>query len=151
MNRTEHLLFKLAEECAEVTQEASKAAIFGMDEVMPGQPLTNRERVMRELNDLFAIAEMLGLQHVDRAAIEAKKRKVEHYMEYAEKECGTLAAPPAGEGKPTLTYPPEPPSWVAIKGDKTTVVVEKAAWDDLRARYAALVESNHSAFARGDR
>jgi len=90
MNRTEHLLFKLAEECAEVTQEASKAAIFGMDEVMPGQPLNNRERVMKELNDVFAIAEMLGLHHVDRPAIEAKKSKVEHYMDYAEKECGTL-------------------------------------------------------------
>jgi hypothetical protein len=61
------------------------------------------------------------------------------------------AAPPAGEGKPTLTYPPEPPSWVAIKGDKPTVVVEKAAYDDLRARYAALVESNHSELAGGDR
>src|SRR3990172_4138208 len=53
------------------------------------------------------------------------------------------AAPPAGgrKGKPVLTYPPEPPSWVAIKGDQAVVVVEKAAWDDLRARYAALVES----------
>jgi hypothetical protein len=48
------------------------------------------------------------------------------------------AAPPAGEGKPTLTYPPEPHSWVAVKGDKPTVVVEKAAYDDLRARFVAL-------------
>ena len=50
------------------------------------------------------------------------------------------AAPPNGEGKgkPTLTYPPEPHSWVAIKGDKATVVVEKAAYDDLRARFVAL-------------
>ena len=96
MNHTEHLLFKLAEECAEVVQEASKAAIFGMDEVMPGQPLTNRERVMKELNDIFAVVEMLGVHQVDRPAIEMKKRKVKHYMAYAEKECGTLsAAPPA--------------------------------------------------------
>jgi hypothetical protein len=154
MNRTEHLLFKLAEECAEVTQEASKAAIFGMDEVMPGQPLTNRDRVIKELNDLYAITEMLGICIVDRQHIEAKKGKVEHYMEYAEKECGTLAAaPPAEDGKekPPRTYPPEPHSWVAIKGDKSTAVVEKAAYDDLRARYAALVESSHSALARGDR
>ena len=90
MNRTEHLLFKLAEECAEVTQEASKAAIFGMDEVMPGQPLTNRERVIKELNDIWAIVEMLELQRVDRAHIDGKKLKVQHYMNYAEKECGTL-------------------------------------------------------------
>jgi len=90
VNRTEHLLFKLAEECAEVTQEASKAAIFGMDEVMPGQPLTNRERVVVELNDVFAVAEMLGICVVDRVAVEAKKTKVRRYMDYAAKECGTL-------------------------------------------------------------
>jgi hypothetical protein len=67
------------------------------------------------------------------------------------REC--RAAPPAGERKrkPTLTYPPEPLSWVAIKGDQPVVVVEKAAYDDLRARYAALVESNHSELAGGDR
>jgi hypothetical protein len=53
-----------------------------------------------------------------------------------------LPAPPAGEGKdtPTLAYPPEPHSWVAIKGDKAVVVVEKAAYDDLRARFVALSE-----------
>ena len=85
MNRVEHLLTKLMEECAEVAQEASKAAIFGLAEVMPGQPLTNRERVLKELNDLWAVCEMLGLQVVDRAAIEAKKAKVEKYMDYARK------------------------------------------------------------------
>ena len=90
MNQIEHLLFKLAEECAEVTQEASKAAIFGMDEVMPGQSLSNRERVVKELNDLYAVVEMLGLCKTDRPAIEAKKSKVRHYMDYARDECGTL-------------------------------------------------------------
>ncbi len=92
MNRTEHLLFKLAEECAEVTQEASKAAIFGIDEIMSGQLSTNRERVVKELNDLWAIVEMLGLQQVNREWIEAKKTKIEHWMAYAENACGTLAA-----------------------------------------------------------
>ena len=102
MNRTEHLLFKLAEECAEIIQEASKAAIFGMDEVMPGQPLTNRERVIKELNDTWAIVEMLELQQVDRAHIDGKKLKVQHYMDYSEKECGTLqlsAAPKESDDK----------------------------------------------------
>ena len=93
MNRTEHLLTKLMEECAEVTQEASKAAIFGMEEVMPGQPLTNRERVVKELNDLWAVCEMLLLVHTDRDAINAKKAKVEKYMEYA-RSIGTLEAKP---------------------------------------------------------
>ena len=89
MNVTEHLLWKLAEECAEVAKEASKAALFGMEEVMPGQPLTNRERVLKELNDLWAAAEMLDLCKVDRAAIDEKKAKVRKFMDYAEK-IGTL-------------------------------------------------------------
>jgi len=37
-----------------------------------------------------------------------------------------------------LTYPPEAASWVAIKGDKPVAVVEKAAYDDLRAIHVAL-------------
>jgi NTP pyrophosphatase (non-canonical NTP hydrolase) len=89
MNSTEHLLTKLMEECAEVTQEASKASIFGLQEVMPGQPLTNRDRVLKELNDVWAMCEMLDLAIVDRDAIEAKKAKVEKYMEYA-RSIGTL-------------------------------------------------------------
>ena len=36
-----------------------------------------------------------------------------------------------------LTYPPEAASWLAIKGDKPVAVVEKAAYDDLRARFVA--------------
>ena len=89
MNKIEHLLTKLIEESAEVTKEACKAAIFGMDDVMPGQPLTNRERILKELNDLWAVVEMLDLQQVDRATIEAKKEKVRTYMDYAE-SIGTL-------------------------------------------------------------
>lgn len=89
MNSTEHLLTKLMEECAEVAQEASKASLFGMDEVMPGQPLTNRSRILKELNDLWAVCEMLSLTVVDRDAVEAKKEKVERYMEYA-RSIGTL-------------------------------------------------------------
>lgn len=89
MTREEHLLVILLEECSEVTKEASKAIRFGMHEVMPGQPLTNRDRILRELQDLYAVVEMLGLQGVDRAAIELKKAKVEKFMRYA-KECGTL-------------------------------------------------------------
>jgi len=40
----------------------------------------------------------------------------------------------------SLTYPPEAASWVAIKGDKPVAVVEKAAYDDLRAMHVALRE-----------
>ena len=93
MNKIEHLLTKLMEECAEIIQEASKASLFGMDEVMPGQALTNQERVQRELNDLWAICEMLNLHHVNRPAIESKKQKVQKYMDYAA-SIGTLEKKP---------------------------------------------------------
>lgn len=89
MNRDEHLLVILIEECAEVAHEVSKALRFGMAEVMPGQALTNRERILRELNDLWAMVEMTGLQQVDREAVERKKIKVREYMEYAA-TCGTV-------------------------------------------------------------
>jgi len=59
---------------------------------MPGQALNNRQRILRELNDLWAVVEMLNLQVVDRQAIEDKKNKVTEFMSYAEK-CGTLSNP----------------------------------------------------------
>jgi len=89
VTKIQHLLTCLAEECAEVAQRVSKAQRFGLQEVQPGQPLNNAERIVKELNDLWAVVEMLDLCHVDRAAIEEKKRKVTQFMEYAAK-CGTL-------------------------------------------------------------
>lgn len=45
MKRHEHLLSILAEECCEVGQRVSKALRFGLDEVQPGQDLSNAERI----------------------------------------------------------------------------------------------------------
>lgn len=93
MNRLEHLLWVLAEECAEVAQRASKAARFGMDEVQPGQELTNEERLWQEMNDLCATGEMLitlrGQGGLNRSAVDAKKAKVEKFLLYSA-ECGTF-------------------------------------------------------------
>ena len=95
MNRTEHLLVCLAEECAEVGQAASKALRFGLTDQPPGGGLRNNEYIVRELNDVLAIVEMLGEHGVeligmfDRVAIDAKKAKVKNYMFYAESR-GTL-------------------------------------------------------------
>ena len=93
MNRNEHLLMILAEECAEVAQRVSKALRFGLDEVQPGQELTNEQRIWGEMNDLAGVGEMLiearksgGLC---REAVEAKKAKVEKFLAYSE-QCGTL-------------------------------------------------------------
>lgn len=89
MTRTEHLLWILAEECAEVAQRASKAARFGLDEVQPGQELSNLQRLIYELNDIAAVADMLTPDWMDEIAIEKKRDKVEIFLNYSQ-ECGTL-------------------------------------------------------------
>jgi hypothetical protein len=86
VNRTEHLLTCLAEECAEVGQRVSKALRFGLDEVQPGQPLRNRDRIQDELNDLFAVAAILAGEGVigwclpEQGQVRAKLEKIERFM-----------------------------------------------------------------------
>lgn len=82
------------EECAEVAQRVSKAQRFGMDEVQPGQTLTNRERIIQEYYDLRAVLGMCGIDawemsEKSKAAEMAKVAKVVKYLDYA-KQCGTL-------------------------------------------------------------
>lgn len=98
MTRTEHLLTILAEECCEVAQRATKALRFGLDEIQPGQELSNAARINGELLDLFAVCEMLGSSGIkcgnffhskEVDAIRAKKSKVEDFLAYSS-ECGTL-------------------------------------------------------------
>lgn len=94
MNRQEHLLAILAEECAEVAQRASKALRFGLGEVQPGQELTNAERIEGELTDLFSVVLMLvdegHLVLKDRRGAEvAKRAKVEKFLQLSE-QLGTL-------------------------------------------------------------
>lgn len=89
MNRTEHLLSCLAEECCEVGQRVSKAMRFGLTEVQPGQPLTNAQRIAAEFHDVLAVVEMLedvgALERPqDVHAMDRKKAKVQAFMDYAE-------------------------------------------------------------------
>lgn len=87
MTETEILLCCLAEECAEVSQRVSKALRFGLQEVQPGQPLTNAERITAELTDLYAVAQMIEGRGIPRfGAMEdvlAKQAKVRAYLEYS--------------------------------------------------------------------
>lgn len=94
MNKIEHLLTCLMEECAEVQQAASKALRFGLDDGAPDSITTNADDITGECNDLIAIIEMLEEENIiikkDHAkAIEQKKMKVRKYMEYARSR-GTL-------------------------------------------------------------
>jgi NTP pyrophosphatase (non-canonical NTP hydrolase) len=90
MTRREMLFMQVMEECDELSQRVSKAARFGLDEHQPNQPLSNRERISDEFNDLLALMRMAGLPTtVDSHKIEEKRRKVEKYLDYS-KQCGTL-------------------------------------------------------------
>ena len=88
MNRTEHLLTILAEECGEVAQRACKALRFGLGDVQEGQDEDNRRRLEREAADVMTMFEMLGIKVRDEDKV-AKRARVEKYLEYSRK-VGTL-------------------------------------------------------------
>jgi hypothetical protein len=94
MTTQEHLLTIVAEECAEVAQRASKALRFGLDEIQPGQPLTNAERIMEEFDYLYAVILMCQnralLPGGVARRISEKQDKVNKFLTYSAK-CGTVA------------------------------------------------------------
>ena len=89
MNKVEHLYMCVAEECGEITQAAGKSGRFGYDDYPPGGGLPNNEYLVREVNDLLGVLELLEEEGIplpgvgDRAMIEEKKAKVKRFMEYA--------------------------------------------------------------------
>ncbi len=96
MNYTEHTMVCGAEEAGEIATAAlavakalHKGLRFGQDDINPERSATAVEVLAAELNDLEAVVEMLQEAGVplpglhDRAAIEAKKRKVRNWMSYA--------------------------------------------------------------------
>lgn len=93
MNRLEHLLTILIEECAEIQQAASKAKRFGLEDGYPGTTRTNRRDIANELNDLMAVVEMLNAEGLNlkfnEIQIADKRVKVEHWLKYS-KQQGTL-------------------------------------------------------------
>lgn len=97
MNSTEHTMVCGAEEAGEIATAAlavakalHKGLRFGQDDINPERDASAVEVLAAELNDLAAVVEMLQEAGVplpglhDRAAIEAKKRKVRNWMGYAE-------------------------------------------------------------------
>ena len=92
MTVRQYVLGQLAQECAEVAHRASKAQHFGMDEIEPGQALTNRVRLQGELDDLIAVAEMLDLDiRPSNETRHAKHAKVTRMLGYA-RELGQVGA-----------------------------------------------------------
>ncbi len=88
MNRTEHLLTCLSEECGESTQVAAKAGRFGLDHVWPEKNETNRRILEREIADILGVAEELGLV-IRQEDIAAKREKLRKMMDFSV-ELGTL-------------------------------------------------------------
>lgn len=100
MTRKEHLLTIAAEECNEVAQRISKALRFSLEEVQPGQDLTNAWRILQEFTDLYTVMLMLheeghlpscssGHPLVNMNWAYAKKQKIEKFLEHSEAN-GTL-------------------------------------------------------------
>jgi hypothetical protein len=101
MNRQEHLFTIVGEEGGEVAQRASKVVRFGLTEVQPGQEpgkeKDNRARLLGEVADLCGAIELAlpgtsmdELVAALRPDIDAKKVKIEKFLEYS-KEVGTLS------------------------------------------------------------
>lgn len=97
MNRADYLLSHLAQECNEVAIRCTKAQMFGLDEIQPGQELTNRERIMREMADVLALCEIMrdegilfDIEHETcDPLVTEKKAKAVHFSGYS-RELGRL-------------------------------------------------------------
>lgn len=95
MNTQEHLLTVLAEECAEVAQNCSKALRFGLDDKHPKNGnLRNRVLLDNEVNDLLGAIQLCRSAGIlpsrsSPVRIGLKQAKVRRFMEYARK-VGTL-------------------------------------------------------------
>jgi len=88
MDNIQFLLTKLAEECNEVAQQALKSQQFGLEEIYQPIGKSNAERLFEELNDLWAIVNMLNAKtnlnfYPDEDMIQAKMKKVKKYYEYS--------------------------------------------------------------------
>jgi NTP pyrophosphatase (non-canonical NTP hydrolase) len=81
--KTKEALDILQEECAEVIQAVSKISRFGLDNLKPGKPKTNREHLEEEIGDLLAMVDILlekgivsktSLDSANKAKIEKLKK-----------------------------------------------------------------------------
>ena len=91
MNKQEHLLVLLMEECAEVQHACSKALRFGLHDKWPEKAASNIECVAQELIDVKAIAKLLSEECVlpveltsdDALKVQNKIVRVKAMMNYS--------------------------------------------------------------------
>ena len=75
----------LQEECAEVIQAVSKISRFGIDNIKPGKPKTNREHLEEELGDMLAMIDIMMEKNVissDKLEV-AKRAKIEKLKQWS--------------------------------------------------------------------
>ena len=98
MNTTEHFLVCLAEEASELSQACAKALRFGLGDRYPVAGDTTLERVVKELNDVQAVAIMMKQRRIlpetilgpEAEAVWIEKvLKVSKWLDYSRK-IGTL-------------------------------------------------------------
>lgn len=76
----------LIEECAEVTQRATKLLRFGAAEIQPGQPHSNAARLAHEIGDVLEMVERLSdigfIREIDiEYGIAHKKKQLAEFMQ----------------------------------------------------------------------
>lgn len=87
MTLQEYLLVQLGEEAAEVAHACGKAARFGLNDDYKGK--NDRQRLVEELNDLFALVELLQTHNIlpldayNKQQVASKKEKVRKWMEHS--------------------------------------------------------------------
>lgn len=84
-DKTKEVMDILQEECAEVIQAVSKISRFGIDNLKPGKPKTNREHLEEELGDMLAMIDILiEKEIVSPAHLEtAKAAKIEKLKQWS--------------------------------------------------------------------
>jgi NTP pyrophosphatase (non-canonical NTP hydrolase) len=85
MDKEQEIMLIAQEECAEVIQAISKCFRFGLDNVKPGKPKTNREHLEEELGDLIAMMNIMCENNmVNYATIEeAARQKVQKLKQWS--------------------------------------------------------------------
>lgn len=91
MNKEQMLLTLLSEECAEVSQLASKSIRFGLDSCDPTTGKSNIDALHQELIDIISVVQYLNYEYnfnfdfdnIDWKAVSEKKERIDKYMTYS--------------------------------------------------------------------
>jgi NTP pyrophosphatase (non-canonical NTP hydrolase) len=85
IDKEHEILLITQEECAEVIQAVSKCFRFGLDNIKPGKPLTNRQHLAEELGDLQAMIDLCITQRLVNVeeVVSASKNKIEKLKKWS--------------------------------------------------------------------